>query len=166
MGPQRNRHRQRPACSLVLLAILLLCTVTLRAQPTEDRPLGPYQHTVPAQLNNYAISHWLEQRQDPQTALILLDRAVRIAPNQVELRQNRDRLVDAIKAGKPLPLPIVARPEQTSTDSTQGLNANHPTDEAPAPGLPQRWDEIPQAPAQPNTPEGPRTNPNQTGMGK
>ncbi len=168
--PAKSKARFRMAFCTFLMGIL----GTAQAQPPEDKILGPYLHSVPATLNNYAISHWLEQKQDPQTALILLDRALRITPNQTELRQNRDKLIDVINKGTSIPLPVRAPQKSTAPSSVETLNqssntlnpkskngepieneAGRPTSQTeasahpqPALVLPERWDEIPE-PAKP-----------------
>ncbi len=147
----RTKWGKRTGLPWIYLSLLLQGTM-VQAQPSEVQALGPYQHTVPATLNNYAISWWMERKQDPQTALILLDRALRIVPDQNVLRQNRDVITDMIRQGKMMP----EHPENPAgsavklpdniTNGHMKLEGTGQGDVTATPDLevPSRWDAIPE----------------------
>lgn len=94
-----------------IVAILCLLGCAHAGEPV----FPPYDHTHPVVLNEYAIREALRGNTD--TALILLERAVRLSPDNAAIRRNLDTL-RAWKAGESPSLPSFTSPSTSANEAT------------------------------------------------
>lgn len=113
--------RSRPSLLFLLLTSLLLLVVA--AATGAQEPPGRLDHYDPVSLNEMAMKKVREG--DTGTAMLLLQRAVLLAPHESAIRRNLEML-QAWQAGQPLPSDAPPAPGATKALPVDAADASPP----------------------------------------
>ncbi len=125
----------------MVAALLTVWIGSADALPPSEPWLPEYNHYLPGTLNEFALNEWL-RRDDRETALILLERAVRLDPYNPATKHNLEMLHAVIKSSQPIHMEL---PPKTPTPVLPTVPKQPtPTGDAPIPeSIPELWEDTP-----------------------
>ncbi len=128
-------------CPYLIAALLTAWIGSAYALPPSEPWLPEYNHYLPGTLNEFALNEWL-RRDDRETALILLERAVRLDPYNPATKHNLETLRAVMKGSQSIHM----EPPPKSPILPTAPKQPAPTgDESIPESVPELWD-IPQSP--------------------